>query len=97
MPELVDRTGVEALIRRNYPIDLQRAGIGGVVGLQFWVDSTGAVDVANLAKGSGYGRLDKAALQVAPTFRFDPARRRGGRWVPGWSSTCASRSLGWTA
>lgn len=84
MPELVDRPGVEALIRRNYPIDLQRAGIGGVVGLQLWVDSTGAVDVANLAKGSGYGRLDKAALQVAPTFHFDPARRRGravGTWV----------------
>ncbi|MCG6958197.1 MAG: TonB family protein [Gemmatimonadetes bacterium] len=84
MPKLIDRPGVEALIRRNYPIDLQRAGIGGVVGLQLWVDSSGAVDVANLAKRSGYGRLDRAALQVAPTFRFVPARRRGqavGTWV----------------
>jgi TonB family protein len=84
LPKLLDRPGVEALIRRNYPIDLQRAGIGGVVGLQLWVDSTGTVDVVNLAKASGYPRLNKAALQVAPTFRFEPARRFGravGTWV----------------
>jgi TonB family protein len=84
LPKLIDRPGVEALIRRHYPIDLQRAGIGGVVGLQLWVDSTGTVDVVDLAKGSGYSRLDKAALQVAPTLRFDPARRLGqavGTWV----------------
>lgn len=84
LPKLIDRSGVEALIRRHYPIDLQREGIGGVVGLQLWVDSTGSVDEVNLAKGSGYGRLDNAALKVAHTFRFDPARRRGqpvGTWV----------------
>ncbi|MCG6987674.1 MAG: TonB family protein [Gemmatimonadetes bacterium] len=84
LPKLIDRPGVEALIRRHYPIDLQRAGIGGVVGLQLWVDSTGTVNVVDLAKGSGHGRLDKAALQVAPTLRFAPARRLGqavGTWV----------------
>ena len=31
-PELLDRPWAEALIRRNYPISFQRAGIGGTVG-----------------------------------------------------------------
>ena len=83
-PELRDRPQVEALIRRNYPVTFQRAGIGGTVRLLLWVDSTGAVDFVNLGSSSGVPELDRAALQVAPFFRFDPARRRGsavGTWV----------------
>lgn len=83
-PELRERSQVEDLIRRNYPVTFQRAGIGGVVRLLLWVDSTGAVDFVNLGASSGVPELDRAALQVAPAFRFDPARRRGsavGTWV----------------
>ncbi|HSG09595.1 MAG TPA: energy transducer TonB [Longimicrobiales bacterium] len=83
-PELRDRSQVEALIRRNYPMALQRAGIGGTVRVMLWVDSTGAVDFVNLGRSSGVPELDRAALQVAPGFRFDAARRRGrsvGTWV----------------
>jgi TonB family protein len=83
-PELLDRDGVEALILRNYPTVLQQAGIGGTVRLLLWVDSLGSVEFVNLGRGSGVPELDLAAMQVAPDFRFVPARRRGqsvGTWV----------------
>ena len=83
-PELLDRAGTENLIRDNYPLAFQRRGVGGTVRLRLWVDSTGVVDVANVATGSGVPELDHAAVQVAPNFHFTPARRRGkavGTWV----------------
>lgn len=83
-PELLDRGRMEEVVRRHYPTGLQHAGIGGVVRVLLWVDSTGVVDVANLAESSGVPELDRAALQAAPSFRFEPARRRGqavGTWV----------------
>jgi len=83
-PELLDRAGTENLIRDNYPVAFQRRGVGGVVRLRLWVDSTGAVDVADIATSSGVPELDRAAVQVAPNFHFTPARRRGkavATWV----------------
>lgn len=83
-PELRDRMATEQAIQKNYPIALQTRGIGGVVRLLLWVDSVGAVDVANVATPSGVPELDRAAVQVAPSFQFLPARRRGkavGTWV----------------
>ncbi len=83
-PDLLDRAGTEDLILDNYPLAFQRRGIGGTVRLRLWVDSTGAVDVANVATGSGVPELDRAAVRVAPSFHFTPARRRGkavGTWV----------------
>lgn len=84
VPELLDRGWVEAVIRRHYPMSLQRAGIGGVVGVLLWVDSAGSVGFVNLGSSSGVPDLDRAALQVAPSLRFEPARREGrpvGTWV----------------
>jgi TonB family protein len=84
MPEIAERARAEDLIRRHYPLALQRAGIGGTVGLLLWVDSTGAVDFVNLGRGSGVQELDRAALEVAPSLRFRAASRRGrpvGTWV----------------
>ena len=84
LPEVVDRARVEAMVRRDYPIALQRAGIGGSVALLLWVDSTGSVDHVNLVEGSGVPELDRVAMQVAPSIRFVPATRRGaavGTWV----------------
>ena len=83
-PEIVDRPGVERLVRDYYPMDLQRAGVGGTVRVLLWVDSAGSVDFVNLGQGSGVPGLDRAALQVAPSLRFIPAQRRGepvGTWV----------------
>ena len=84
LPEVVDRARVEARVRRDYPLALQRAGVGGSVALLLWVDSTGSVDFVNLAEGSGVPELDRVAQQVAPSIRFVPASRRGravGTWV----------------
>lgn len=83
VPELLDRGWVERVIRRHYPMSLQRAGIGGVVGLLLWVDSAGSVGFVNLGSSSGVPDLDRAALQVAPSLRFEAARR-GGRSVGTW-------------
>ncbi|HSM59766.1 MAG TPA: energy transducer TonB, partial [Longimicrobiales bacterium] len=76
-PELVDRGATEELIRRHYPIELQEAGVGGTVRLRLWVDSTGSVEAADLGHSSGVPALDRVALEVAPSFEFEPARRRG--------------------
>ncbi|MEJ2202585.1 MAG: TonB family protein [Gemmatimonadota bacterium] len=83
-PELLDREGTEELILRNYPDSLQRAGTGGTVRLALWVDPLGTVAQVDLSRGSGVPELDRAAMEVAPAFRFSPARRRGqsvGTWV----------------
>lgn len=83
-PELLDRASTENLIRDNYPLAFQRRGVGGTVRLRLWVDSTGTVDVADVATSSGVPELDRAAVRVAPGFHFTPARRRGkavGTWV----------------
>jgi TonB family protein len=83
-PEFEDRGRVEWVIREHYPLELQHAGVGGTARLLLWVDSTGAVELVNLRRGSGVPELDRAALQAAPSFRFTPARRRGeavGAWV----------------
>lgn len=76
-PELADRRATEELIRLSYPVSLQEAGIGGVVGLRLWVDSTGSVEAADLGSSSGLPELDRVALDVARSFEFVPARRRG--------------------
>jgi protein TonB len=83
-PELLDRAGTEAFVLRNYPEALQRAGIGGTVRLLLWVDSLGFVQQVGVDRASGIPELDQAAIDVAPSFRFSPARRRGrpvGTWV----------------
>jgi protein TonB len=84
LPVLVDREEAEASIREAYPLDLQRAGVGGSVRVLLWIDPRGSVDNVNLDEGSGVPALDRAALLVAPSFRFRPASRRGqsvGTWV----------------
>ena len=83
-PELLDREGTEAFVLRNYPAELQRSGTGGTVRLLLWVDSLGAVQQVGIQQGSGIPALDRAATEVAPSFLFRPAQRRGrpvGTWV----------------
>lgn len=83
-PKLLDRPGAKALIRRHYPLKLQGSGVGGTVRLRLWVDSLGSVDFVTLGSSSGVPSLDRAALEVAPSFHFRPARRFGrsvGTWV----------------
>jgi len=60
-----------------YPAELFSARVEGEVMLYLWVDSTGAVirDSTRVAESSGQAAFDAAALQAAPTLRFEPARR----------------------
>lgn len=83
-PSLLDRDGVDDLVRWFYPDRLERQGVGGVVRLILWVEADGSVADRQVARTSGNAALDAAALRAAEHFRFTPARRRGqpvGTWV----------------
>ena len=60
-----------------YPAELFSNGVEGEVMLYLVVDSSGAVirDSTRIEESSGHNEFDAAALQVAPTLRFAPARR----------------------
>ena len=83
-PELLDRAWAQRTIRNQYPIELQEAGVGGLVTLRLWVAADGSVDQAQIEQGSGVSEFDRVALDMAPSLRFEPARRAGvpvGTWV----------------
>ncbi len=84
LPRALDLVETQNAIRRLYPRSLQRADIGGIVHVQFHVDSTGGVMEALVDQGSGWRDLDKAALDAAPLMRFQPATWDGrpfSTWV----------------
>ena len=60
-----------------YPPDLFSRRVEGDVMLYLFVDSTGAVlrDSTRVSHSSGHAEFDAAALEAAPTLRFNPARR----------------------
>jgi len=83
-PEIMFRQEAENVIASFYPTALQRAGVGGSVTLQLWVDASGRVDHIQMRDGSGYQSLNLAAMRAANQLRFRPATRAGtpvGTWV----------------
>lgn len=76
-PTIADAEAEQDLIRRHYPPDLQRAGIGGTVRLLLWVAEDGSVDNVQTRSNSGVPALDRAAMQGARSLRFNPASRDG--------------------
>lgn len=83
-PALRERERAEKLIASFYPLALQRAGVGGSIKLQFWVDSLGVPDAIQMREGCGYQSLNYAAMRAARELRFNPATRNGapvGTWV----------------
>jgi TonB family protein len=83
-PELSNQAETRDALQRHYPPLLRDAGIGGTSVLWFLIDEEGAVVERSIAKASGYEALDAAALRVAETMRFTPARNRDERvlvWV----------------
>ena len=72
-PTLVDPDAERDLIRRHYPPELQRAGVGGTVRLLLWVAEDGSVDNVQTRSNSGVAALDRAAMQGARSLRFHPA------------------------
>ena len=66
-----------------YPRLSRRLREEGEVELRVRVDPAGQPVVVELARSSGSGRLDEAALRTVRDWRFAPARR-GGQAVAAW-------------
>lgn len=75
MPELVG--GIGDLQRKiKYPEIAKKAGVEGMVVIQFVVDENGRVADPEVVKGIGAG-CDEEALRVVQDARFKPGRQRG--------------------
>lgn len=61
----------------RYPPQSRRLNEEGVVVLRVELDEQGGVGAARVASGSGYARLDEAALAAVRTWRCNPAQRAG--------------------
>ncbi len=61
----------------EYPRLSKRAGEEGRVVMQVLVSERGVASRVELAKSSGYDRLDQAAINAVKQWQFEPARRQG--------------------
>ena len=61
----------------NYPLPSRRMGEAGTAVLRVELDEQGRVAAARIATGSGFDRLDAAALAAVKTWRCNPAQRDG--------------------
>jgi len=61
----------------RYPNASIKAKESGTVVMKICVTSQGNVDKVELARSSGFPRLDQAALSMAAEYRFRPAMREG--------------------
>jgi len=78
---------VDASFRGNrvpdYPQISRRLGEQGAVVLRVMISPDGRAGEIQLVKGSGYARLDRAAMEAVREWRFIPASK-GGRPVAAW-------------
>lgn len=67
-----------------YPALSRRLGEEGIVRLNILVNADGSVARLEIAKSSGYPRLDEVALKtVQSSWKFEPARQ-GGKPIQAW-------------
>lgn len=76
-PELVNRAQIRRALLKEYPRELQRAGVEGSVVVWFWIDEKGKVQHYEIRVSSGRPELDSAAERVIPKMKFRPAKERG--------------------
>lgn len=69
--------------RPPYPSVSRRLGEEGEVRLRVQVDPAGLAQQVQIQQGSGYSRLDQAALETVRQWRFVPARQ-GDQPVAAW-------------
>ncbi len=84
LPSLVDRDLARRIVTDEYPVALQRGGIGGVVRVLLWVRPDGVPESPTVRVSSGVLELDEAAVRATRSFRFLAATRAGhevGTWV----------------
>ena len=84
-PSITNRMEVVAAMQDEYPPLLHEAGIGGTVRVYFLIQADGTVARTVIDQSSGHEALDRAALNVADVYRFNPARN-GNEDVPVWVS-----------
>lgn len=75
MPELIGGIG-ELQQKIKYPEIAKKAGVEGMVVIQFVVDEQGNVVDPTIIKGIGAG-CDEEALRVVRTAKFQPGKQRG--------------------
>ena len=68
-----------------YPAQSRRAGEQGTVVFNVFVDENGHPQQINIARSSGFDRLDQSALQAIHRWMFNPALR-GSQKVAAWTS-----------
>jgi TonB family protein len=61
----------------RYPNASIKAKESGTAVMNICVSPTGSVDSVELARSSGFPRLDQVALAIASEYQFQPATRRG--------------------
>ena len=77
-PELANRGSIGSVMERLYPRDLQDAGIGGTVVMQFVIEPDGKVDMSSArVLDSDNEKLSEATLKAVERFRFRPGQYRG--------------------
>jgi len=84
LPSLLDRDLARRIVTDEYPVALQRGGVGGVVRVLLWVRPDGVPESPTVRISSGVLELDEAALRATRSFRFVAATRAGhevGTWV----------------
>ncbi|MFZ2268082.1 MAG: TonB family protein [Azonexus sp.] len=72
------------IYRTAYPPESRQAGEEGTTKLRVLVDAQGLPQTVELARSSGFSRLDKAAIDAAREWRFSPATDSGSpasAWV----------------
>lgn len=75
-----------------YPPASRRAGEEGTVKLRILVDERGAPRQVELLRGSGFDRLDQAAIDAVRKWRFKPASS-GGQNITAWTQVAVTFRL----
>ena len=84
LPALQDPAQARRTVAEEYPVALQKAGIGGVVRVLVWVGPDGTGETPRVRNSSGVSGLDEAAMRATRALEFVPATRSGrtvGTWV----------------
>jgi periplasmic protein TonB len=61
----------------RYPGESLKAKESGTVVMNICISPAGKVDSVELARSSGFPRLDQVALGIASEYQFQPATRHG--------------------
>lgn len=79
----VDPARAESLFA-EWVAPVARGGASGTVSVDLWVDTAGAVRVAQLAQSSGHPELDQAVKRWAGAITFTPPIDTAGRPTEAW-------------